>query len=51
MVLSLSLFVLDYVQSQINEMAYTISHITSSAYMWLFFVIFVRIYRKVNNLL
>lgn len=43
-------FFSNYLQSQIDEIVHNITDIRSPAYMWLFLWIFIRVYRKYNNL-
>ena len=43
-------FFSDYLQSQVDEIIHNIIDIRSPGYMWLFLCIFIKIYRKFNNI-
>jgi hypothetical protein len=43
-------FFSNYLQSQIDEIVHNLTDIRSPAYMWLFLWIFIKVYRKHNNL-
>jgi len=39
-----------YLQSQVDEIIHNVTNIRSPAYMWLFLWIFIKIYRKFDNI-
>jgi hypothetical protein len=43
-------FFYNYLQSQMDEIVHNLTDIRSPAYMWLFLWIFIKVYRKSNNL-